>query len=133
VHGNPGARKDWAVDQLKLAAQASRNLGLDRHATFSGALAWPYVYPWPQRPSGLIETAFRELANRWRPILDFFDTQGVDLCYEIHPGEDLFDGATFEMFLDLVSGHPRCNLLYDPSHFVLQQLDYLAYIDLYHD
>jgi len=133
VRGNPKARQEWAVNQLLLAAKASRNLGLDAHATFSGALAWPYVYPWPQRPAGLIETAFDELARRWRPILDAFDEAGVDLCYEIHPGEDLHDGATFEMFLERVGGHPRCNLLYDPSHFLLQQLDYLTYIDIYHE
>ncbi len=132
VRGNPGARQSWAVDQLLKAARASKRLGLTAHATFSGALAWPYVYPWPQRPPGLIETAFDELASWWRPILDAFEDAGVDLCYEVHPGEDLHDGATFEMFLARLNSHPRCNLLYDPSHFVLQQLDYLAYIDAYH-
>ena len=133
VRGNPAARQAWAVDQVKLAAKASANLGLSAHATFSGALAWPYVYPWPQRPAGLIEQAFDELAARWKPILDAFDEAGVDVCYEIHPGEDLHDGATFEMFLERVGGHPRCNILYDPSDFVLQQLDYLGYIDRYHE
>lgn len=132
VHGNPAARTEWAVDQLKLAAQASRNLGLNAHATFSGALLWPTVYPWPQRPAGLVKTGFDELARRWKPILDAFDEVGVDVCYEVHPGEDLHDGITFEMFLEATSNHPRVNLLYDPSHFVLQQLDYLQYIDLYH-
>lgn len=133
VHGNPSARQSWAVEQLKYAAKASANLGLSAHVTFSGALAWPYFYPWPQRPPGLIETAFDELAKRWRPILDVFDAVGVDLCFEIHPGEDLHDGITFEMFLERVGGHKRCNVLYDPSHFVLQQLDYLEYIDIYHE
>jgi len=132
VRGNPRARQAWAVEQLRLAARASANLGLKAHATFSGALAWPYVYPWPQRPAGLVETAFQEMASRWLPILHAFDDAGVDLCFEIHPGEDLHDGATVEMFLDQVKNHPRCNLLFDPSHFVLQQLDYLEYIDLYH-
>lgn len=129
---NPQARQKWAVDQVLKAARASQNLGLKAHATFSGALAWPYLYPWPQRPAGLIEAAFDELARRWRPILDAFDAVGVDLCYEIHPGEDLFDGVTFERFLGLVDEHPRCNMLYDPSHMVLQQLDYLGFIDAYH-
>ena len=133
VHGNAKARQAWATEQLGFAAKASRNLGLKQHATFSGALAWPYLYPWPQRPAGLVETAFQELANRWKPILDVFDQNDVNACFESHPGEDLHDGASFEMFLDLLNGHPRCNLLYDPSHFVLQQLDYLEYIDLYHD
>ena len=57
----------------------------------------------------------------------------MDVCYEIHPGEDLHDGASFELFLAAVNNHPRANILFDPSHFVLQQLDYLAFIDLYHE
>ncbi len=133
VHGNPKARQEWAVDQMMKAAKASQNLGLKAHVTFSGALAWPYLYPWPQRPAGLIEMAFDELARRWLPILNAFDKAGVDVCYEIHPGEDLFDGATFEMFLERLNNHPRCNILYDPSHFLLQQLDYLGFIDVYRD
>ena len=133
VRGNPAARTQWAVEQMKLAAKASQRLGLDAHVSFSGALAWPYLYPWPQRPAGLIEAAFDELARRWTPILDAFDEAGVDVCYELHPGEDLHDGVTFERFLDAVKQHPRANILYDPSHFVLQQLDYLAFIDIYHE
>lgn len=133
VRNNPDARQRWAVEQLKLAAVASRRLGLTSHASFSGALAWPYFYPWPQRPAGLVEDAFDELARRWLPILDVFDANGVDIGFEIHPGEDLHDGVTFEMFLDRVDHHPRANILYDPSHFVLQQLDYLAFLDIYHD
>lgn len=133
VHGKPAARQEWAHQQLLLAAKASQRLGLNAHATFSGALAWPYLYPWPQRPAGLIETAFDELAKRWRPVLDAFEDAGCDVCYEIHPGEDLFDGATYEMFLERVGNHARACLLYDPSHFVLQQLDYLSYIDIYHE
>ena len=133
VRGNPKARTEWAIDQVKKAAKASRRMGLSAHATFSGALAWPYVYPWPQRPAGLVEEAFAELARRWKPILDVFEDNGVDAAYEIHPGEDLHDGATFERFVDAVNGHPRACILYDPSHFVLQQLDYLQYIDLYHE
>lgn len=132
VKGNEPARREWAIQQLGYAAKASNHLGLTSHVGFSGALAWPYLYPWPQRPAGLIETAFKELGNRWRPILDVFDKNGVDYCYELHPGEDLFDGKTFEMFLDAVDGHSRACINYDPSHFVLQSLDYLQFIDLYH-
>ncbi|HCL04989.1 MAG TPA: AP endonuclease [Chitinophagaceae bacterium] len=133
VRGNAKARTEWAVQQLQYAAKASANLGLNAHATFSGSLLWHTVYPWPQRPAGLVETGFTELANRWKPILDVFDTNGVDLCYEIHPGEDLHDGISYEMFLEKVNNHPRACLLFDPSHFVLQCLDYLSYIDHYHE
>ena len=133
MRGNPKVRQEWAVDQVKKALTASKNMGLTAMASFSGALAWPYIYPWPQRPAGLVETAFDELAKRWRPILEHAEECGVDICYEIHPGEDLHDGVTYEMFLERVEGHARANMLYDPSHYVLQCLDYLDNIDIYAD
>lgn len=133
VQGNPAERQKWAVDQVIKALKASRNLGLSAHVTFSGALMWPFVYPWPQRPAGLVEMGFTELAARWLPILQVAEEQDVNLCYEIHPGEDLHDGDSFDAFLAAVGGHKRACILYDPSHFMLQQLDYLQFIDLYHD
>jgi sugar phosphate isomerase/epimerase len=133
VRGNAKARTEWAVQQMKWAARASQNLGLNACPSFSGALLWHAFHPWPQRPEGLVDEAFSELARRWTPILNAFDECGVDVCYEIHPGEDLFDGVTYELFLEKVANHPRACLLYDPSHFVLQCLDYLEYIDIYHE
>lgn len=132
-HKNPKARTEWAVNQLKLAAKASKNMGLKACASFSGALMWHTVYPWPQRPGGLVQAGFKELANRWVPIFDVFEENGVDVCFELHPGEDLHDGITFERFLEAAGNHKRVNILYDPSHFVLQQLDYLQFIDFYHE
>ena len=133
IKGNPSARTNWAIEQVKFGAKASQHMGLTAHPTFSGSLLWHTFHPWPQRPAGLVEEGFKELARRWLPILNYFDECGVDVCYEVHPGEDIFDGVTYEMFLDAVQQHPRACLLYDPSHFVLQQLDYLAYIDFYHE
>jgi sugar phosphate isomerase/epimerase len=133
IKGDPTARTNWAIEQVKFGAKASQHMGLTAHPTFSGSLLWHTFHPWPQRPAGLVEEGFKELARRWLPILNYFDECGVDVCYEVHPGEDIFDGVTYEMFLDAVQQHPRACLLYDPSHFVLQQLDYLAYIDYYHE
>ena len=133
VRGKPKERTDWAVAQVRKALTASRNLGITQHVTFSGGFGWPFLYPFPQRPQGMVETGFEELARRWRPILDHAEDCGVDVCYEIHPMEDLHDGITFEMFLERLDGHPRCNMLYDPSHYVLQCLDYLENIDIYAD
>lgn len=133
VRGNSAARTEWAIDQMKLAAKASALMGLPANVSFSGSLAFPYLYPWPQRPEGLMEEAFGELAKRWRPIFDAHEEAGVDVAFELHPGEDLFDGATFEMLLERVDNHARCCINYDPSHFLLQQLDYLAFIDIYHE
>jgi sugar phosphate isomerase/epimerase len=133
VRDNPKAWPEWASKQLIAAAKASKRLGLKAHATFSGALLWHTMYPWPQRPAGLIDAGFGELAKRWRPVLDAFAENEVACCYEIHPGEDLHDGVTFERFLDAVDSHSAASILYDPSHFMLQQLDYLQFIDLYHE
>ena len=133
LHGNVKGRTEWAIDQLKYASNASKHLGLTEIATFSGSLLFHTMYPWPQRPKGLVETGFKELAKRWEPILNHFDNNGVDVCYEIHPGEDLHDGVTFERFLNATKNHSRVKILYDPSHFVLQQMDYLKYIDHYHE
>ena len=133
IKGDPTARTNWAIEQVKFGAKASQHMGLTAHPTFSGSLLWHTFHPWPQRPAGLVEEGFKELARRWLPILNYFDECGVDVCYEVHPGEDIFDGVTYEMFLDAVQQHPRACLLYDPSHFILQQLDYLAYIDYYHE
>lgn len=132
-HNNPMERTTWAKQQLRYAAKASQNMGLKAVATFSGALLWQMVYPWPQRPAGLVEAGFKELVARWLPILNTYDECGVDLCYELHPGEDLHDGVTFERFLEQVNNHNRANILYDPSHFVLQCMDYLSFIDHYHE
>ena len=132
-HNDPKARTEWATQQVNWTTLASANLGLKSHVTFSGALIWHTMYPWPQRPQGLVEAAFKELAKRWKPLLDLADENGVDLCYELHPGEDLHDGITFEMFVEALNGHSRANINYDPSHFILQQLDYLQFIDFYHE
>ncbi len=133
LRGDADGQREWAGRQLTLAARASARLGCGAHATFSGALLWHAAYPWPQRPSGVVEEGFQELARRWKPVLDAFDDQGVDVCFELHPGEDLHDGVTFERFLRATGDHPRANILYDPSHFLLQQLDYLQFVDFYHD
>jgi sugar phosphate isomerase/epimerase len=133
MRGNPRKRQAWAVEQVKMVARASENFGLNAVVGFTGALLWPYLYPVPQHPPGLVADGFAELGRRWKPILDVYDECGVDFCFELHAGEDTFDGVTWEMFLDEVEGHPRACLNYDPSHFVLQQLDYIALIDFYHE
>lgn len=129
--GSPSFRQKWAVQKMRNTIKASANLGLNVLPTFSGALMWHLMYPWPQRPSGLVELGFKELAELWKPVLDAAEEYGVDLAYEIHPGEDLHDGITFERFLEATGNHNRVKILYDPSHFVLQCLDYIEYIKIY--
>jgi sugar phosphate isomerase/epimerase len=124
-------RVDWASQQLNMSIDASANMGTGCVPAMSGGLAWHMIYPWPQRPQGVVEEAFKELARRWKPILDHAGERGITIGYELHPGSDIYDGVTFEMFLEEVGNHPAACLTYDPSHFVLQQLDYLQFIELY--
>ena len=133
VRGNRQARTEWAEESLKKAIRASAHLGLSAVPAFSGALLWQYLYPYPARPKGLVEMAFAELARRWRPLLDYADDHGVDIAFEIHPSEDLHDGVTFERFLAATDNHPRARILYDPSHLLLQCVDYVGFIACYGD
>jgi len=126
-------RVDWATDQLKKSILASTNMGTANISVMSGGFAWHTIYPWPQRPPGIIDEAFNELARRWKPLLDMANERGVTFGYELHPGSDLYDGATYEMFLEKTKGHPAACLTYDASHFLLQQLDYVEFIKLYGD
>jgi sugar phosphate isomerase/epimerase len=125
------ARTEWAAGELHKCVRASANLGLRNVPVLSGGFAWHVAYPWPQRPPGLIDEAFAELARRWQPLLDLARDQGCVFGYELHPGSDLFDGATFERFLEHTQQHPAARINYDPSHFLLQQLDYLQFIEIY--
>lgn len=130
---NDAARVEWAAGELIKAVKASANLGLKAVPVLSGGLAWHMMYPWPQRPAGLIEMAFKELHRRWKPVLDAARDNGITIAYELHPGSDVYDGATFEMFLDVADEHSAVCINYDPSHFLLQQLDYREFIQLYGD
>jgi sugar phosphate isomerase/epimerase len=130
---NDKSRVQWAQDQLFKSVDASVHFGTKHISVLSGGLAWAYVYPWPQRPAGLIDMAFEEMAKRWLPVLNYAQERGVTFGYELHPGSDLFDGASYMRFLEKVNQHSAACLTYDASHFLLQQMDYLAFIDLFHD
>jgi sugar phosphate isomerase/epimerase len=133
VRGHHAQRQAQAAQDLRRAISRAAALGSGKVVVFSGGLAWPYLYPYPPRPAGLVERAFDELARRWRPLLDEAQRASVDICFELHPGQDLHDGTTFERFLACVDDHPRVKINYDPSHFLLQQMDYLGFIDRYHE
>lgn len=130
---NDAERTRWATDQLRKTIIASSHFGTTNISVLSGGLAWPYLYPWPQRSHGLVEEAFDELVKRWLPALDFARGHGVTFGFELHPGSDLFDGATFLRFLDKTGRHPSACITYDASHFLLQQLDYIDFIKIFSD
>jgi transketolase N-terminal domain/subunit/sugar phosphate isomerase/epimerase len=127
------ARAQWAAGELAKVIRAARRLGTTCIPALSGGFAWHLAYPWPPHPAGLIDEAFAELARLWRPLLDLAADAGLVFAFELHPGSDLFDGATFERFLEVTKHHPAARLNYDPSHLLLQQLDYVEFIQRYGD
>jgi sugar phosphate isomerase/epimerase len=118
---------------MLFAVQAARNLGLRGVATLSGGFLAPFQGSGLAWPEGLAETAFTELCRRWRPVLEAAAEAEVDLCFEPRPGQDVQDGVTFERFLAGVSGHPRCRLAFNPAQLLLQQIDYLDFLDTYRE
>lgn len=129
---------EWGVEQTKRVIDASVNLGINAAVGFTGSLGWPYMYPWPQRPGGLVAELFRELAARWAPIVEYAHDRNVLLAFELHPDEDVHDGTTFERFHDALTKQglspsvvDDVGINYDPSHLVLQQLDYLEFLSTY--
>jgi len=130
---NDEQRLKWATEELKKTIDASAFVGTTNISVLSGSLAWPFLYPWPQRSAGLIDEAFEEMAKRWLPVFNYAQEKGITFGFELHPGSDLFDGATYARFLDLVNGHPAACITYDPSHFLLQQADYIQFIEIFAD
>lgn len=125
------ARQEWAGGQIEMVIKASSRLGTNTIPALSGGHAWHLAYPWPPRSADLVDEAFKELARLWLPLLDKANDSGLTFAFEPHPGSDVFDGATYERFLEHTSLHAAACINYDPSHFVLQQLDYIEFLRLY--
>ena len=123
----------WAANEITKSIEVAEKLKVKNVSVMSGGFLWHMIYPWPQRAEGLVEAAFEELAARWLPVLRRADELGVSIGFELHPGSDLFDGSTFGMFLEKVNHIKSACLTYDPSHFVLQYLDYIEFINIYHE
>ena len=106
VRGNPKARQAWAVDQVKGGARPRAISASSVMRPSPARSAWPFMYPWPQRPAGLVETAFDELAKRWRPILDASTRPASTSATRSIPARTCIDGVTFEMFLEAMRPSP---------------------------
>lgn len=131
--GEPGHHADLE-HRLLLAAKASQNLGLNAHilAPDASMFAQRLSHPLFAVPPQLTDQDFSSLGNQWLHILSAFDEAGIDLCFDLHPGGDLRDGATIEQFVDATNHHPRLRILFNPAFLFMQQIDYLEFLDHYH-
>ncbi len=131
--GNPEGVRQRATEEMKATARAAAKLGVKVVNGFTGSSIWHYLYSFPPVDAAMIETGFKDFAQRWNPILDVFDEVGVRFALEVHPTEIAFDVVTAERALEAVGRRAAFGFNYDPSHFGYQGVDYLAFLDKFGD
>ncbi|MCX5240398.1 sugar phosphate isomerase/epimerase family protein [Streptomyces prunicolor] len=125
--GEPEAVRQRAAAELKDTARVAAALGAGVVTGFTGSSIWHTVAMFPPVTAGTIERGYQDFADRWNPVLDVFDTEGVRFAHEVHPGEIAYDYWTTVRALEAVGHRPAFGLNFDPSHFLWQDLDYLGF------
>jgi sugar phosphate isomerase/epimerase len=117
-----------AAEEQKRAARVARKLGVDTVVGFTGSSIWQYVAMFPPVPESVIDAGYQDFADRWNPILDVFDDEGVRFAHEVHPSEIAYDYYTTVKTLEAIDHRPAFGLNWDPSHMMWQNLDPVAFI-----
>lgn len=121
--GDPEGVRQRAADEMKNTARAAAALGVRTVVGFTGSSIWHLVAMFPPTPAAMIERGYEDFADRWNPILDVFDAEGVRFAHEVHPSEIAYDYWTTQRALEAVGHRSSFGLNFDPSHFVWQDLD----------
>jgi sugar phosphate isomerase/epimerase len=117
-----------AAEEMKMTARAASRLGVDTVVGFTGSSIWKYVAMFPPATQEMVDAGFRDFADRWNPILDVFDEEGVRFAHEVHPSEIAYDYWTTVQTLEAVGHREAFGLNWDPSHFVWQDLDPVSFL-----
>lgn len=131
--GDPDGVSVRAATEMMDTGRAAAKLGVSVVNGFTGSRIWPHLYAFPPHPPGLVESGYRDFAERWTPILDVFDEVGVRFALEVHPTEIAFDAATAARALEAVGRHRAFGFNYDPSHLGYQGVDYVGFIEEFGD
>jgi sugar phosphate isomerase/epimerase len=126
--GDPEGVRQRAAEELKLTARAARRLGVDTVVGFTGSKIWPYVAMFPPVPPSVIDAGYQDFADRWNPILDVFDGEGVRFAHEVHPSEIAYDYETSARALQAIDHRAAFGFNWDPSHMMWQFIDPAAFI-----
>jgi sugar phosphate isomerase/epimerase len=117
-----------AAEELKLTAKAAAGLGVTRVTGFTGSRIWPYVAMFPPVPESVIDAGYQDFADRWNPIIDVFDDEGVRYALEVHPSEIAYDYWTTRRTLEAIGHRPGFGLNWDPSHMMWQGIDPVGFL-----
>ncbi|WP_026549725.1 sugar phosphate isomerase/epimerase family protein [Arthrobacter sp. Br18] len=131
--GDPEGVRGRAAEEMKLTARLAQKLGVRTVVGFTGSAIWQYVAMFPPVPASRIDAGYQDFADRWNPILDVFDECGVRFAHEVHPSEIAYDYWSTQRALDAVGHRPAFGLNWDPSHFLWQQIDPVAFISDFAD
>jgi sugar phosphate isomerase/epimerase len=131
--GDPEGVRSRAADRLKDTARAAARMGVTVVTGFTGSPIWHLLYSFPPNDFAAIERGYEEFAERFDPILDVFDAEGVRFALEVHPTEIAYDFVTTRKTLDAVDGREAFGINFDPSHLIPQFLDPAAFVDEFGD
>ena len=126
--GDPESVRQRAAEEVKKTATAAKELGVSVVNGFTGSSIWHLVYSFPPNLPGQIDAGFKDFADRWGPIMDVFQENGIKYGLEVHPTEIAFDIASAERALEAIDHHPAFGFNYDPSHLGYQGVDYVQFI-----
>ena len=126
--GNAEAKREWAIAQMKYAARAARNLGVDVVNGFTGSPIWHMLYSFPPVSKEMIADGYRFFADTFNPILDVFAENGVKFALEVHPTEIAFDIVTAARTLEALKFRPEFGFNFDPSHLLWQMVDPVRFL-----
>ncbi|WP_166354348.1 sugar phosphate isomerase/epimerase family protein [Phytoactinopolyspora limicola] len=126
--GDPEGVRVRAAEEMKTTAVAAARLGVDTVVGFTGSAIWKYVAMFPPVSADMIEAGYRDFADRWNPILDVFDAEGVRFAHEVHPSEIAYDYWSTVATLEAIGHRPAFGLNWDPSHMVWQNIDPVSFL-----
>ena len=133
THGDAEKMRAWAVETMKNTARAAQKFGVSVVNGFTGSPIWHLLYSFPPVSDEMIEAGFKEVAERWNPILDVFAECGVKFALEVHPTEIAFDTITAARLVETLGGRPEFGFNFDPSHLQWQGVDPAAFIREFRD
>jgi sugar phosphate isomerase/epimerase len=125
--GEPEGVRQRAAERMKDSARAAARLGVRQVNGFTGSPIWHLLYSFPPNDFAEIERAYEDFAERWGPIMDVFDAEGVRFGLEVHPTEIAYDFVTTRKTLDAIGNREAFGINLDPSHFAHQSLDTAAF------
>ena len=126
--GDAEGVRQRAAEEMKMTARAARRLGVDVVVGFTGSSIWKYVAMFPPATQDMVDAGYQDFADRWNPILDVFDSEGVRFAHEVHPSEIAYDYWTTVRTLEAIGHREAFGLNWDPSHFMWQGIDPVSFI-----